>query len=43
MATHPNMTAAGQFSETQHEKLKVGAHKGQWVGMTKEKLQAIMG
>ena len=43
LSTYKDVSAAGQFSPDQHAKLKIGTHKGQWVSMTKDKLQAITG
>ncbi|HLG69824.1 MAG TPA: ABC transporter substrate-binding protein [Chloroflexota bacterium] len=41
--TYKDVSAAGKFTPEQHEKLKIGTHKGQWVGMTKDKLAAMIG
>ena len=41
--TYKDVSAAGKFTPEQHDKLKLGTHKGQWVGMTKDKLAAITG
>jgi branched-chain amino acid transport system substrate-binding protein len=43
LATYKDVSSDGQFTPEQHAKLKIGTHKGQWVGMTKEKLQQITG
>jgi branched-chain amino acid transport system substrate-binding protein len=41
--TYKDVGTTWQFNADQLGKLKVGTHKGQWVGMTKDKLQAITG
>ena len=42
LGTYRDVTDMGPFNATQVANLKVGTHKGQWVGMTKQKLDQIL-